>query len=438
MPNKHGTMVYVRNKWPLMLRVKGTVILAIWWQVILVGIYSAGVFLIHHFSDWKMNYSLSLVSVMGMVVSLLLVFRTNTAYDRFWEGRKYWSQMTLCIRNMTRAIWVGVSEEEARDLLEKKSAINLLVAFAFATKHYLREEYGYDYDDMIDLLSHIPKYSLPTSTQPMNWRNNLPGNLQAQPVARGPDRTAGFTEKPHTSQANQPSDPHVAKAVRGTRARRHQAKSQSLAFDFLTPTNIPIELSYYIGSYIKKVGDKGQIDAATYSMMTTTLLVGNLEGFMIPAVMLASFTLLGILGIGYEIENPFNDDYNDLPLDDFCKVIEAEVDIMVAHRSPVPSEWIFSENNYPLSNSRLSAKALSEMTLKQVYELMASGGKPKKSVTYTRPVEANQTSQSLEEEEAVQPPVPSVAVDMNAGTGLTKVNSRKKNNGEQDVVEASE
>ncbi|KAF9920640.1 hypothetical protein BGZ67_001100, partial [Mortierella alpina] len=93
---------------------------------------------------------------MGMVVSLLLVFRTNTAYDRYWEGRRLWSQMTLSIRNLTRSIWVCVAETETRDLLEKKSAINLLVAFAFATKHYLREEYGYNYDDMIDLLTHIP------------------------------------------------------------------------------------------------------------------------------------------------------------------------------------------------------------------------------------------------------------------------------------------
>ncbi|KAG0263982.1 hypothetical protein BG011_007703 [Mortierella polycephala] len=448
MPNKHSTMVYVRNKWPLMLRIKGTVILAIWWQVILIGIYAGIVFVIHHLTSWKMNYSL------------------------------YWSQMTLCIRNMTRAIWVGVSETETRDLLEKKSAINLLVAFAFATKHYLREEYGYNYDDMLDLISHIPKYSLPTSTQPMDWRNNLPDGLQQQPAQRGPNRTAGFTEKAQTPQAAQLSDSHTAKATRGTRARRHQAKNQSLAFDFLTPTNIPIELSFYIGSYIKSIGDKGHVDAATLSMMTSTLvsmvdcmtgferilrtpiplaysihlhhatwiyllalpfqLVGNLEGFMIPAVMFASFTLLGILGIGYEIENPFNDDYNDLPLDDFCKVIEAEVNIMVAHRSPVPSEWIFSENNYPLSNSRLSAKELSEMSLEQVHELMSSEGKSKKSVSYTRPVEGNQNGQSLEEEEAMQSPVPSVAVDMSAGTGLTKVNSRKKNTAEQDVVEASE
>ncbi|ORZ21732.1 Bestrophin, RFP-TM, chloride channel-domain-containing protein [Lobosporangium transversale] len=357
MPRKYGTTVHVSSRRPLMLRLKGTVILAIWRQLLLIGLFSAIVYLIFRFSSWKMPYSLSLVSVMGMVVSLLLVFRTNTAYDRYWEGRRLWSQMTLCIRNLTRTIWVCVQETETRDLLEKKSAINLLVAFAFATKHYLRDEYGYNYDDMIKLLSHIPKYSIPTSTQPMESK-------------------------------------------------------QALAFDLLTPTNIPVELSYYIGSYIKSCSNKGKIDASSVTVMNNALvsmmdcltgferilrtpiplaysihlhhatwiyllalpfqLVSNMGAVMIPATMLAAFTLLGILGIGYEIENPFNDDYNDLPLDDFCKVIQAEVDSMVAARAPVPAEWIFSENNYPLVQSHLSARDLSLLSLDEVHSLMQS------------------------------------------------------------------
>ncbi|KAG0348312.1 hypothetical protein BG004_005447 [Podila humilis] len=392
---KYGTTVYVSRRWPLMLRLKGTVILQIWWQVILLGLYSTAVYLVSRYSEWKMAYSLNLVTVLGMVVSLLLVFRTNTAYDRYWEGRRLWSQMTLCIRNLTRSIWVCVAETETRDLLEKKSAINLLVAFAYSTKHYLREEYGYNYDDMIDLLSHIPKYSIPTSTQPMDWRLDIPSTSQEQQP-----QTSGMSCQPQANPRQSTS-----------RSRRLSKSEPALAFDFLTPTNIPVELSYYIGSYIKSCSNKNKVDPATLTVMNNAVvslidcltgferilrtpiplaysihlhhatwiyllalpfqLVSNMQELMIPAVMLAAFTLLGILGIGYEIENPFNDDYNDLPLDDFCKVIQAEVDSMVAARAPVPSEWIFSEDNYPLSNSTLSAKELSQMSLEQVHVLMA-------------------------------------------------------------------
>ncbi|KAF9576612.1 hypothetical protein EC968_006959 [Mortierella alpina] len=467
MPRKYGTTVYIRSKWPLMLRVKGTVILAIWWQVLLIGVFSTAVFFIDRYW-WKMKYSLNLVSVMGMVVSLLLVFRTNTAYDRYWEGRRLWSQMTLSIRNLTRAIWVCVAENETRDLLEKKSAINLLVAFAFATKHYLREEYGYNYDDMIDLLTHIPKYSIPTSTQPMDWRTDIPTPLeelqQQQPTRRQGTRVAGeVSEKEQHHHSSSISQSH-----RAARHRRHQAKSQALAFDFLTPTNIPVELTYYIGSYIKSCSNKQTVDAGTLTVMNNAVvmmvdcltgferilrtpiplaysihlhhatwiyllalpfqLVQNLEALMIPATMLAAFTLLGILGIGYEIENPFNDDYNDLPLDDFCKVIQAEVSTMVANRAPVPAEWIFSENNFPIENSRLSAKELSEMSLEQIHALMAaSGDRPTKSVQYSRPVNGNMNGAPVVEEAPAQV-VPSVVVDVSSpnGSGLTKVNSKEK------------
>jgi hypothetical protein len=58
MARKYGTTVYVNAKWRMMLRLKGTVILQIWWHILLVGIYSTIVFLISKYSDWKMNYTL--------------------------------------------------------------------------------------------------------------------------------------------------------------------------------------------------------------------------------------------------------------------------------------------------------------------------------------------------------------------------------------------
>ncbi|KAF9172033.1 hypothetical protein BGX21_006445 [Mortierella sp. AD011] len=431
----YGTTVFVSRRRPLMLRLKGTVILQIWWQVLLVGIYASLVFLINKYSTWKMTYTLNLVSVMGMVVSLLLVFRTNTAYDRYWEGRRLWSQMTLSIRNLTRGIWVCVSENETRDLLEKKSAINLLVAFAFATKHYLRGEYGYNYSDMVGLLTHIPKYSIPTSTQPMDWRMDVPTPLETLSPIPQQQQKSQVSDMYSTSVAGRTSG-----AFSRNRARR-ASKQQELAFDFLTPTNIPVELSFYIASYIKSCSNKGKVDASTLTMMNNALvmmvdcltgferilrtpiplaysihlhhatwiyilalpfqLVANMGPAMIPATMLAAFTMLGILGIGYEIENPFNDDYNDLPLDDFCKVIQAEVDSMVATKAPVPSDWIFSVDNYPLSQSDLSAKQLSELSLEQVHEIMASkspaegvGARRSVQLQYTRSVTANHIAQA--------------------------------------------
>lgn len=47
---------------------------------------------------------------LSVVVGLILAFRTNTAYDRFWEGRKLWASLDVQIRNFSRMIWVGVKD----------------------------------------------------------------------------------------------------------------------------------------------------------------------------------------------------------------------------------------------------------------------------------------------------------------------------------------
>ncbi|OXA37642.1 UPF0187 protein sll1024 isoform X2 [Folsomia candida] len=378
---------------PLMFRVGGTVILNIWWQIILMASYTAAIVAIHNYVDgFRMNFPQTLIPVLGVVTGLLLVFRTNTAYDRYWEGRKIWSTMTLAIRTLTRCIWVMIKETEgsgSKDVVEKASAINLLLAFSYATKNYLREEYSYDEDDLKELISHIPRFSTPSSNQPLE--------MQEEDFAETRRRSASRDSAPGTPVVKPPL----------------KKKEGSLtAYDVVTPTNIPIELSYYIASYIKSVKDRDLIDPSTLTVMNNALtmlvdcltaferilrtpiplaysvhlhqavwlyllalpyqLVGVLNWFTIPAVTLASFALLGILGIGWEIENPFGYDANDLPLDDFCKVIQKEIQTIIGRRIPNPDSWMFSENNHPFApESQLTASELIEHSEEDVRTIMA-------------------------------------------------------------------
>lgn len=66
-----------------MFRLKGTVILTIWWQILFVIVYTTGLVCIHKYVDgMKIEFKQTLIPVLGVVTGLLLVFRTNTAYDR--------------------------------------------------------------------------------------------------------------------------------------------------------------------------------------------------------------------------------------------------------------------------------------------------------------------------------------------------------------------
>ncbi|KAJ3130072.1 hypothetical protein HK100_008283 [Physocladia obscura] len=103
--------------------------------------------------------SVLLVTVMGTSMSLLLVFRVNTAYDRFWEGRKVWGAVHFQLRNLGRLIWTYAPSDNTEDILRKQNAMNLLIGFATASKHSLRDEPNRKYDDLGPYLQHIPKFS---------------------------------------------------------------------------------------------------------------------------------------------------------------------------------------------------------------------------------------------------------------------------------------
>ena len=74
----------------------------------------------------------------------------------------------------------------------------------------------------------------------------------------------------------------------------------------------------------------------------------------IPGTAFAAYVILGIALIGSEIENPFGNDVNDLPLDTYCAQIAAELDLMTASPPPDASDFIARANNlvlFPLSHS---------------------------------------------------------------------------------------
>ena len=77
------------------------------WPLLLgVGTYSSAWAYIETvlFKDYKSVSMVSnigiIYSILGFTLSLFLVFRTNTAYDRWWEGRRLWGELTNAIRNL--------------------------------------------------------------------------------------------------------------------------------------------------------------------------------------------------------------------------------------------------------------------------------------------------------------------------------------------------
>ena len=75
-----------------------------------------------------------------------------------------WGSVITQSRNLARLFWVSVvskGNDPLKDLEEKKGAINLIIAFLFATKHYLRAEVGFEYPDVKPYIGHLAEYVCP-------------------------------------------------------------------------------------------------------------------------------------------------------------------------------------------------------------------------------------------------------------------------------------
>ncbi len=156
-----GPMEFHHSKWPVFMRLRGSVLPKMIIPLSFVGAWATAITCIDHFVH-SLAIEYLLLTVTGFVVGLALSFRSTTAYERYTEGRKYWSQLLLTSRNLARLIWVSTQErhdESAElgkaDVLAKLAALNLINAFAVSLKHRLRFEPSTEYPDLAPLLCNV-------------------------------------------------------------------------------------------------------------------------------------------------------------------------------------------------------------------------------------------------------------------------------------------
>ena len=73
--------------------------------MIIIGIYMSGLSIYDHYYTLEgIHVPITLISVPGTVIALLLGFRTNSAYDRWWEARIIWGAIVNDSRTWVRQL----------------------------------------------------------------------------------------------------------------------------------------------------------------------------------------------------------------------------------------------------------------------------------------------------------------------------------------------
>ena len=108
-------------------------------MMVFIGIYS-GIIAYLELEYWKLSDDSHLKNItimhgmLGFVISLLLAYRTNTAYDRWWEGRKLWGSLVNNSRNLALKLSSLLQDENDRNYFKK-----LIPAYASVLQKHLRK-----------------------------------------------------------------------------------------------------------------------------------------------------------------------------------------------------------------------------------------------------------------------------------------------------------
>ncbi|KAF7719586.1 Bestrophin-like protein [Penicillium ucsense] len=354
------------SKWPIFMRMHGSVTPKMIVPLLVVGGWATAITCICQFGR-NLAINNILLTVLGFVVGLALSFRSSTAYERWADGRKYWAQLIQTSRNLARTIWVNASEREGEDgkvdILRKVSAMNLILAYAVALKHKLRFEPDVAYGDLAGLVGHLDTFALEAhdrnamQPRPKSLWKSAGEHLGVSFAESNPRKLIKRSKKPlghlpleilnHLSAY---VDSIVANGTLTSGLHQSQVITMmSTLNEVLTGTervlDTPLPAAYSIA--ISQI-------AWIYVMVLPFQLYNSLEWVTIPASMVAAYIIIGLATIGSEIENPFGQDVNDLPLDTYCRQIAVELDIITATPPPNVNEFMDRPENlvlFPLSQN---------------------------------------------------------------------------------------
>lgn len=260
----------------------------LWKEIIYIAIFTSAIaYVVLHFypEETVLQKLVSVYSLVGFVISLLLVFRTNTAYDRWWEGRKKWGELVNDTRNLASKLATLVENEEDRDFFTR-----MIPNFVFATKEHLRK--GVDLSTLNlkeDELKRLNSTQhIPLAISQMMYERLI--SLKKQGVLSEEDTLLI--------------------------GKNHNSLMDSLgACERIKNTPIPFSYSLFIKKFI--------------FIYVTTLPLAFVTLFGYWSVLIATFVfyvLVSMEVLAEEIEDPFGTDDNDLPTDQLCERIQGNIE----------------------------------------------------------------------------------------------------------------
>jgi ion channel-forming bestrophin family protein len=261
-------------------------------MILAIGAYS-GLVAYLEMEYWRLsdNSHLKNIPVMhgllGFVISMLLVFRTNTAYDRWWEARKLWGSLVNNSRNLALKISAMLPEAEHRKYFKK-----MIATYAAVLHQHLRAQ-----KTRIELFEDLQDEQF---MQQLHHDKHVPNQLAGMMIKKT-------------------NELYKAGKLSGDQLIVLNAELQSFtdvcgACERIKNTPIPYSYSVFLKKFI-----------FFYIMTLPFGYVFSLGYYVIPVVSFIFYVLASLEIIAEEIEDPFDGDTNDVPTDKIARNIQKHV-----------------------------------------------------------------------------------------------------------------
>lgn len=228
-------------------------------------------------------------TLLGFAISMLLVFRTNTAYDRWWEGRKLWGTLVNNSRNFALKLSsiLPVNETAQRSFFRK-----IIPAYAYALHNHLRKE-----KTRVELFEDSEHKHL---FEKIDHEKHVPNQL-------------ALLIYQHIQQL------HTQNKITGEQLLFLNNELQSFtdvcgACERIKNTPIPFSYSVFIKKFI-----------FFYIMTLPFGYALQLGYYVIPVVVFVFYVLASLELIAEEIEDPFSGDPNDIPTEQLSQNIHRHI-----------------------------------------------------------------------------------------------------------------
>ena len=226
-------------------------------------------------------------SLLGVILSLMLVFRLNTSYNKWWEGRVAWGTLVNHSRNLAACLNALLPKDASQD---RRYYAAQIANFAYILQAHLRETdhwhamepLGREYLDTLRKAKHAP-YCIATQIYErleQDIKNGVFDNFNKESLFRQMEAMI---------------------SVMGICER-------------IKNTPIPFSHNSYIKTFI-----------LVYVLALPFGIVGTLLYYTIPTVALIAYALVGVEVVSEEVEEPFGIEANDLPLLQISRGIKRSV-----------------------------------------------------------------------------------------------------------------